>query len=90
MRPRSGVAVDVAQSRGYSSAGTRSLGTSICQGGGPKKTKRHTQKKDKKEYMLDENISLLEKSRGKKSLDQKLGAKHLGIGSVTYLPFILS
>ena len=38
-RLRSGIAVAVAQASGYSSESTPSLGTSICPGSGPKKTK---------------------------------------------------
>ena len=43
-----GVAVVVAETSGYSSDLTPSLGTSICHGCGPKKKKKKKEKKKKK------------------------------------------
>ena len=58
---RSLVAVAVAEASGYSSDSTPSLGTSICSGCGPRKTKKKKKKEVLKFKLNSAEFCLLEK-----------------------------
>ena len=79
---RSGVAVAVVQASGYSSDSTHSLGTSICHGFGPKKTKNKERKKESKHrgsrserLILGEAGGGEERLKGKELSEDTAGAR---------------
>ena len=59
MQLGSGIAMAVAQASGYSSDQTPGLGTSICRGCSPKKTKDKTNKQKNRIRILKQNLQVM-------------------------------